>query len=605
MIRTIQKKTIGEMMLSALLLVGGSVVVSCTDNHYDLDDIDMTFGIGNGELSIPGSSTTTIKLSEVLDLEENGEVKEGADGTYRFYKKGDAVNPTTTDISAVTVRKVSAESFDFAIDLSSYAMKSKPRAAKRAAVSFENEVNVGSFEYNGNLPSEVVEINNATISSDMILGIAFDDNISKLLTQISEMTITMPSYMKFSVKESTIDYVQEGNKLVMRNVSTAAPQRLAISFNELQFGVDADDCGHLTVEKSKVNMLGNIKMGISINEDINLVSGVDPSKCSIKCKIDFMNDMRLTEVTGRFAPSITLDNLGHATIGNIPDFLNEDGVKIDIENPQIILALTTDLTVPGVISGVINYGRDGASSSIAIGEKIKVKAASGNESATTRICICRNKNLVGDASLYDQIIEQDDIKNLFYPTIAKEVSFTATAKADDTQPSSFVLGKTYTIQPEYEVLAPLAFGEDANIVYTDDMDGWNDDIDDVDLKEGGYILMSANIENRVPVYLNVDAKPVDVYGNDISNEVSVEVTGEVAASTNGTDMVESPVTVKLTPKKGALKKLDGLKLVVSGSAKSTAGGVTITGIPLNAKTHTLVAKDIKIKLVGTIVADLN
>lgn len=137
------------------------------------------------------------------------------------------------------------------------------------------------------------------------------------------------------------------------------------------------------------------------------------------------------------------------------------------------------------------------------------------------------------------------------------------------------------------------------------MDGWNDDIDDIDLKEGGYVIMSANIENRVPVYLNVDAVPVDVNGNDISSEVSVEVTGEVAASPNGTDMVESPVTVKLTPKKGALKKLDGLKLVVSGSAKSAVGGTAVTGIPLNAKTHTLVAKDIKIKLVGTIVADLN
>ena len=63
--------------------------------------------------------------------------------------------------------------------------------------------------------------------------------------------------------------------------------------------------------------------------------------------------------------------------------------------------------------------------------------------------------------------------------------------------------------------------------------------------------------------------------------------------------------VKLTPKKGALKKLDGLKLIVRGSAKSTSGGATVTGIPLNAKTHTLVAKDINVKVVGTIVADLN
>ena len=69
MIGKIGEKSIGKMMLPALLLLGGSVVVSCTDNNYDLSDIDMTVGIGNGELSIPTSSTTTIKLIEVLELE--------------------------------------------------------------------------------------------------------------------------------------------------------------------------------------------------------------------------------------------------------------------------------------------------------------------------------------------------------------------------------------------------------------------------------------------------------------------------------------------------------------------------------------------------------
>ena len=213
--------------------------------------------------------------------------------------------------------------------------------------------------------------------------------------------------------------------------------------------------------------------------------------------------------------------------------------------------------------------------------------------------------MVQNPDEFDQIIEQDDLKEILYPTVATDISFNATAWADDSKISKFELGRVYTIQPEYEFMAPLAFGEDANIVYTDNLDGWNGDIDDFDLKEGGYVELTANVENRVPVYLNVDAVPVGVNGEDLSGEVSVEVIGEVAASTDGLEAAVSPVKVKLTPKKGALKKLDGLKLIVSGSAKSTSGGATVTGIPLNAKTHTLVAKDINVKVVGTIVADLN
>ena len=603
--RNIGKDLIGEMMFSALLLLGGAVVTGCTDNNYDFDDIDLTVGIGGGELSIPTSSTTTIKLSEVLDLEENGDVKEDVDGTYRFFKKGDAVKPTTTSINSVTVKKASAESFDFVLDLSQYAAPSPKRAASRAAVNFSDEMNVGSFVYNGSVPAEVVELKRADVYSEMSINISFDSNISKLVSKVTELSLTLPSFMDFEVSESTSEYSKNGNKLVFTNVSTSESQKIVIAIKGLTFGGAEDETGKLTIAGGKVEMEGKVNMGIKIAEDINITSGVDPSKCTIKSGISFMNDIQLTNVTGRFSPSIQLDNLGHTTISGLPDFLNEEGVKVDIENPQIVLTLTSDMTVDGLIAGVIKYKRDGVDGSINLNDNIIVNPATAGATSTTKVCICRNKSVLTNPDDYDQVIEQDNLRQVLYPTVASEISFTATAWADASKVASFELGKTYTVAHEYEIMAPLAFGEDANIVYTDNLDGWNDDINDFDLKEGGYIELTANVENRVPVYLNVDAKPIGLNGEDLSNEVSVEVTGEVAASANGVDAVVSPVKVKLTPKNGALKKLDGLKLVVSGSAKSTAGGITVTGIPLNAKTHTLVAKDINVKLVGTLVTDLN
>ena len=289
----------------------------------------------------------------------------------------------------------------------------------------------------------------------------------------------------------------------------------------------------------------------------------------------------------------------------MPDFLNEDGVKVDIENPQIALTLTTDLTVGGLIAGVIKYKRNGVEGNIKLNENIKVKPSAPGTSTSTRVCICRNKSLLTNPGDYDQVIEDDNIKHMLYPTVASKISFSATAWADASTTATFELGKKYSIAPKFEFMAPLAFGEDANIKFTENLDGWHDDIEDIDLKDGGYIELTTNVENRVPVYLNVEVRPFGLNGEDLSGEVAVEVTGEVAASANGVDAVVSPVKVKLTPKNGAFKKLDGLKLIVSGTAKSDEGGSTITGIPLNARTHTLVAKDINVKLVGTIVADLN
>ena len=532
------------------------------------------------------------------------------DADRQFYanKSGVKVKSVSDGVDAktytVTVKKASAESFDFVLDLSQKAYGAA-RSANRAALHFSGEMTVGSFVYNGALPSEVVELKRADISSEMSMDISFDDNISKLLDKITEVTIELPSYMDFVVKESSAKYTKVDNRIVLTDLSTSGRQSVVVSIKSLDFGKAADTTGSLTVRNGKVDMLGNVTMGIMINEEVNLASGVDPTKCKVACGISFMNDILLTTVTGRFSPTITLDDLGHTSITGLPDFLSEDGVKVDIENPQIVMNLTSDIAVAGVLAGVINYKRDGANGSVKINENINVKPAAEGGVSTTRVCICRKKSMVQNPDEFDQIIEQDNLKEILYPTVATDISFNATAWADDSKTSKFELGRVYTIQPEYEFMAPLAFGEDANIVYTDNLDGWNGDIDDFDLKEGGYVELTANVENRVPVYLNVDAVPVGVNGEDLSGEVSVEVIGEVAASTDGLEATVSPVKVKLTPKKGALKKLDGLKLIVSGSAKSTSGGATVTGIPLNAKTHTLVAKDINVKVVGTIVADLN
>ena len=81
--------------------------------------------------------------------------------------------------------------------------------------------------------------------------------------------------------------------------------------------------------------------------------------------------------------------------------------------------------------------------------------------------------------------------------------------------------------------------------------------------------------------------------------------GEIKASADGTTPATSPLSVKILQKKAdAFKKLDGLKVVVSGKAKGE-GGNAVTGVVLNAEKHTLKLNDIKIKLVGKVIGDFN
>ena len=87
----------------AILSLG--TFTGCIDNDYDLDGVDMTIGIGNGEFILPTCSTDSIKLSEVLELNESETVVEKENGDYYYLQDGNTVSPTNTKVEKITVVK--------------------------------------------------------------------------------------------------------------------------------------------------------------------------------------------------------------------------------------------------------------------------------------------------------------------------------------------------------------------------------------------------------------------------------------------------------------------------------------------------------------------
>ena len=78
--------------MCALGLIG---LNSClkVDETYDLDkDFDMTITVG-GDLTVPGSSTEKIVLSDLLDLEDNSVIKvNNSAGDYYLVQDGETSN---------------------------------------------------------------------------------------------------------------------------------------------------------------------------------------------------------------------------------------------------------------------------------------------------------------------------------------------------------------------------------------------------------------------------------------------------------------------------------------------------------------------------------
>lgn len=80
-------------LVSCALMASLFSTSSCVDNDYDLmEDIDLTIQVGGSEFAIPGGETEPIKLSKILDIEEDGVVKIDEDGNYFLLQEGTESN---------------------------------------------------------------------------------------------------------------------------------------------------------------------------------------------------------------------------------------------------------------------------------------------------------------------------------------------------------------------------------------------------------------------------------------------------------------------------------------------------------------------------------
>ena len=591
-----KKKQMKASLLLASLLTLGFSLTGCTNDDYDFDQIDATMGFGSGELEIPASSTMNIPLSDILELEEGGSVKIAANGDYLFQLTGSDASSASPMISPIVLR---GNSYSNTLTLNASSAAKGTRAAG-SHLSFVSPKEL-MFKYNGT-DAAVKSLKSAEVAGEIELKINLTlGGLSSAITNINKVTLTLPGYLEISRVEGNGNGVPmvNGSKITVENVSTSSNLRLTIKAKKLDFEKQ-DAYGKVVIDNNgSINMDGYFDLGIEAH-----VTGVPTSELSIGANVT-VNDITLKSATGIFDPEINISSLGDVSVTGVPDFLSEDGVRADLDNPQIILSIKNDMDAAAKVSAKVISTKNGQN--LATVQLPEMHIYKTTVTPVTKICICRHKT----AELTDQygaanVYEVSNLATLINQHIPDHVQITdVEAKADLSQEMTIEFGHNYNVVPSYEIYAPLAFAEDAVIEYADDFDGWNDDLDDLELSEGTYVRLTADAQNLVPATLIVEATPLGLEGTDISNLIEVNVKkGTVKASADGVTAENSPLEIELREKvKGALQKLDGLSYKVKG--KASHDGTTVTGINLNSKKHTLKLENIKVKLVGKVIGNFN
>ena len=591
-----KKKQMKASLLLASLLTLGFSVTGCTNDDYDFDQIDATMGFGSGELEIPASSTMNIPLSDILELEENGSVKIAANGDYLFQLTGSDASSASPMISPIVLR---GNSYSSTLTLNASSAAKGTRAAG-THLSFVSPKEL-MFKYNGT-DAAVKDLKSAEVAGEIELKINLTlGGLSSAIATIDKATLTLPGYLEISQVTGNGNGVPmvNGSKITVENVSTSRNLQLTIKAKKLDFE-NQDAYGKVDIgNNGSIKMDGYFDLGIEAD-----VTRVPTSALTIDANVN-VYDITLKSATGIFDPEINISSLGDVSVTGVPDFLSEDGVRADLDNPQIILSIKNDMDAAAKVSAKVISTKNGQN--LATVQLPEMNICKTTVAPVTKICICRHKTAeltaqYGAANVY----EVSNLATLINQHIPDYVQITdVETKADPSQEMTIEFGRYYKVVPSYEIYAPLAFAEDAVIEYADDFDGWNDDLDDLELSEGTYVRLTADAQNLVPATLIVEATPLGVGGTDISNLIEVNVKkGTVKASADGVTAVNSPLEIELREKvKGGLQKLDGLSYKVKG--KASHDGTTVTGINLNSEKHTLKLENINVKLVGKVIGNFN
>lgn len=591
-----KKKQMKASLLLASLLTLGFSLTGCTNDDYDFDQIDATMGFGSGELEIPASSTMNIPLSDILELEEGGSVKIAANGDYLFQLTGSDASSASPMISPIVLRG-NSYSNTLTLNASSAAKGTRAAGTHLSFVSPKQQM----FVYNGT-DAAVKSLKSAEVAGEIELKIILTlGGLSSAINKINKATLTLPGYLEISQVTGNGNGVPmvNGSKITVENVSTSRNLRLTIKAKKLDFEKQ-DAYGKVVIDNNgSINMDGYFDLGIEAN-----VTRVPTSALTIGANVN-VNDITLKSATGIFDPEINISSLGDVTVTGVPDFLSEDGVRADLDNPQIILSIQNDMDAAAKVSAKVISTKNGQN--LATVQLPEMNICKTTVAPVTKICICRHNTeeltaQYGAANVY----VVSNLATLINQHIPDHVQITdVEAKADLSQEMTIEFGRNYNVVPSYEIYAPLAFAEDAVIEYADDFDGWNDDLDDLELSEGTYVRLTADAQNLVPATLIVEATPLGQEGTDISNLIEVNVKkGTVKASADGVKAATSPLEIELREKvKGGLQKLDGLSYKVKG--KASHDGTTVTGINLNSEKHTLKLENIKVKLVGKVIGNFN
>lgn len=571
---------------AVLLLTSLGIATSCIDNSYDLDkDIDMTINVGGEHLAFPVGNTEKIMMDKIIEIDD-GDDLQVVNGEYHLLKEG-TVDDATTDVKTVTVNGRDNEI-------------EKITAANENSVPDAEGTIETDIDQTGTIQADAEDIDEAVkeigslqaaAKTDLILKLTLQGNL-KYESVAAELKVTFPDFLQFepdgNLSGNVLTLKLTGNDL-KKGIAYAYPLKLT----GYQFGTAAGEGKKVIDRTLAIDDVVTIKgkATVKINGSIEAGTSLDI------LPVVAVADMKVKSVTGIIRP--TIDETGSTVeLNNLPDFLKDDAVELDITNPVFTFIATNPLEAPVVLNGELFGSKDGKKidgSTVVIGENSVDKTPIILDGNTRTIIALSRLGTGGPEGARN--IQVSDINNLI-KKIPDVVDVKLRPAVTYDKYYSVELGKTYAMNSSYDIDIPLDFGSNLKIVYKDSIDDLHSDLEDIDFKKA---VIAVTADNAIPLQLEIKENNVTVkdYNGNVMNDIKVTVEGTIAESKDGKAVATSNLTITIEETRDeAIRNLEELVF------KITAVPGQATNVQLRSD-QWLQLKDMKLKVPNGIKIDLN
>lgn len=576
-------------LLSGIAMLSAAVsVTSCLNEDYDLTkDIDTNISI-DGDISAPLGNSEFILVDDFLNLGNDAAdvLKTDASGNYYVSVTG---RGSSSDVElpflSFSDELVTDGGYIARIRKSELPLSSSGMVP---ATPYTKHFNVSStpMTVNEDVPHEIRAVKDAEVS-----GVV---NISLMVTTgkatLSDLIIDFPEYLEFAdVKDAGLNFNPDGNLLTIKSpqISTMAKNYylnvVGIDFDKIPSGQGFLPSQH------KIVLNDEIKLSAF---DVNAVlsdfgTTVEAIPNEIVADIDLsISSLIVKTALVKVDPDIVIDPF-ISNVGELPDFLSGDDVVLDLYNP--VLKLNIDNHTPlklNLNADIMSYkGADHRTAHV--GNANGGEAIALTPSGMNRLYV--SKTGEGVPAGFSSVVVPD-----FSSLISIVPDRIGVENIDVEAADEFVTltsGGRYNVVYDFELAAALAFGKDVKIVYSTDFTGWNETFNPND-ESFALEIRDADVKfdfvNMIPMTISLDAAAIDVDGNVIHG-IKVTLNGDIPAGS-----VEKPstsaLTLNLEGSAEQMRKLDGLRLNLTGSDPGTMSGVCLN------KNQGVQFKNMKIRL---------